>query len=193
MNSAKNIFSGTTAFKKLIHLVNPDRPVLEILMIHSTQVALKALKGAAKVPHMNPDPDFIYSASLLHDIGIIFTHAPEIDCHGEAPYLCHGYLGAELLRKEGLSKEALVCERHVGAGITLTEISEKSLPLPEKDFMPLSLEEKLIAWADKFYSKTPAKILTEKTIPEIVRELEKFSPAKSETFLEWNRLFNPPD
>jgi uncharacterized protein len=189
MPASKNIFSGSPAFKKLVQWVDPVRPVFEILIVHGTQVAWKALSGAAKVRHLNPDMNFLYSAALLHDIGIIYTNAPGIDCHGDSPYLCHGYLGAELLRKEGLLQEALVCERHIGTGISIQEIKNNSLPLPEKDYLPLSLEEKLIAWADKFYSKTPGKMLAEKNLPEILEELKNLSPEKADTFLEWNRLF----
>ena len=35
---------------------------------------------------------------MLHDIGIFRCNAPDIDCHGDAGYICHGYLGAELMR-----------------------------------------------------------------------------------------------
>jgi uncharacterized protein len=55
-------------------------------------------------PEMNLDERFIQEAALLHDIGIFLTNAPKIHCFGDYPYICHGYLGAEILRKEGLDK-----------------------------------------------------------------------------------------
>ena len=95
-------------------------------------------------------------AAMLHDIGIFLTHAPSLGCNGPHPYLKHGHLGCKLLEKEGLPKHALVCERHVGVGITRKDVLDHKLPLPAKDMLPLSLEEKIICYADKFFSKNGA-------------------------------------
>src|SRR3990167_5700954 len=91
----------------------------QFLVEHSNAVTKKAIETAEKVPHLNPDLKFIEEAAMLHDIGIFLTHAPEIECFGKKPYICHVYLGRELLEKEGVSKHALVCERHVGVGISI--------------------------------------------------------------------------
>ena len=82
-----------------------------LLIEHSKMVTQKALAIAGRVAHLRPDTDFIEKAAMLHDIGILFTNAPEIGCDGDKPYVCHGYLGRELLGKEGLPECALVCER----------------------------------------------------------------------------------
>ena len=66
------------------------------------------------------------------------------------PYICHGYLGAELVRKEGFPKHALVCERHTGAGLSLQNIIQQDLPVPHREMTPVSLEEQIICFADKF-------------------------------------------
>ncbi|MDE6367752.1 MAG: HDIG domain-containing protein [Muribaculaceae bacterium] len=101
------------------------------------------------------DPDIVESAAMLHDIGIFLTDADGIDCHGTEPYIRHGILGAELLRKEGMPEEiARIAERHTGAGITVSDIDEMKLPLPRRDYMPETLLERLVCYADKFYSKT---------------------------------------
>ena len=132
-----------------------DSEAYRILVAHSRQVADKALSIARMHPEMSPDLDFIEEAAMLHDIGIFRCNAPGIDCHGEAEYICHGYLGAELMRQEGYPRHARVCERHTGTGITLAMIEERDLPLPHRDdFMPETLEEQLICFADKFFSKT---------------------------------------
>ena len=80
-----------------------------ILITHSRNVAGKALSIAKLHPEMNLDLAFIEEAAMLHDIGIIFCNAPDIDCHGTYEYICHGYLGADLLRKEGYPRHAFVC------------------------------------------------------------------------------------
>jgi uncharacterized protein len=69
-----------------------------ILVNHSTDVMNKALEIANKHPEFKLDTEFIAEASMLHDIGMYLTKAPRILCHGEAQYIQHGYLGADLLR-----------------------------------------------------------------------------------------------
>ena len=97
-----------------------------ILVTHSRSVADKALALARLHPEMNLDLTFIEEAAMLHDIGIFLCNAPDIDCHGEADYICHGYLGADLMRKEGYPRHALVCERHTGTGLSLAMIEERT-------------------------------------------------------------------
>lgn len=136
----------------------------EILLTHSRQVADRALKIIDAHPEWTNgegtngeclvDRQFVEEAAMLHDIGIIFCHAPKIHCNGPHKYIEHGYLGAELLRSEGLPKHALVAERHTGTGITIEQIEREELPIPERNYCPQSLEEKIICYADKFYSKS---------------------------------------
>ena len=88
------------------------------------------------------DKEFIKAAALLHDIG-------RLECPPGKGSITHGIAGASILRKEGLpEKFALVCERHLGAGISKEDIKEQKLPLPLKDYLPLSAEEKIIAHSD---------------------------------------------
>ncbi|MCD7937287.1 MAG: HDIG domain-containing protein [Tannerellaceae bacterium] len=159
----------------------------KILYLHSRSVADKALSLAEMHPEMNLDMTFIEEAALLHDIGIFLCNAPGIDCHGEADYICHGYLGADLLRKEGLERHALVCERHTGAGITLDEIIQRNMPLPHRDMVPVTLEEKLICFSDKFYSKSHLDRV--KSIDKIKKGLAKYGEDSVLRFEEMRKLF----
>lgn len=158
-----------------------------IYMSHVTDVTNKALSITHKHPELAVDVNFIEEASMLHDIGIFKTHAPRIGCYGEYPYICHGYLGNELLTNEGYPKHALVCERHTGTGITLQMIIEKNLPLPHRDMVPVSMEEKIICFADKFYSKS--HLGKEKSIKKIRRSLAKHGKQQVAIFDEWCELF----
>jgi len=167
----------------------PGTRTYNILVQHGTQVADKAVSAAQKVSHLNPDLNFIREAAMLHDIGIFLTHTPELGCTGEHPYVCHGYLGREILESKGLPKHALVCERHVGVGITAEEIKRHNLPLPQHDMVPVSLEEQVICFADKFFSKNGNLIVTEKSVENILRRLELYGADKVITFQSWVRLF----
>jgi uncharacterized protein len=158
-----------------------------IVLSHSEDVARKALQIAARHPEMNLDLVFLEEAAMLHDIGVFMCKAPLIDCHGEADYICHGYLGAELMRKEGYPRHALVCERHTGAGIPLEEIRNRNLSLPLRDMLPVSLEEQLICFADKFFSKThPGE---EKSIAKIKKGLSKYGEETLRRFERWHTVF----
>lgn len=144
---------------ELIDKYYHDQPELrDILVRHSEQVRDRALQIVDAHPEWiesgEVDRNFVAEAAMLHDIGIIYVNAPKIYCNGEHKYIEHGFLGAELLRNEGLPKHALVAERHTGSGITLEQVLREELPVPERDYCPQSLEEKIICYADKFYSKS---------------------------------------
>ena len=163
--------------------------IYEILVQHSRQVTEKALDAAQKVPQLNPDLDFINEASMLHDIGIFLTNAPKLNCKGKKPYVCHGYLGREILEKIGLPRHALVCERHVGVGITVEDIKHYALPLPKHDMLPVSIEEQIICFADKFFSKNCNAVAKEKSVEDIKRNLELYGNEKVKRFQSWVELF----
>lgn len=83
-----------------------------ILMRHSRDVADRALLIADRHPELGLDRGFLEEAAMLHDIGVFRTDAPGIQCFGTEPYICHGMIGAEILRSEGCPRHARVCERH---------------------------------------------------------------------------------
>lgn len=163
--------------------------VRDILLGHSHAVAEEALAIAHR--HSLPLEDReIEEAAMLHDIGIIRTNAPGIGCYGLAPYLCHGIIGADMLRACGADeKYALICERHTGAGLTRKEIEARALPLPDdRTYMPESLLEKLICYADCFYSKSGD--MQRKDLERVRRSMEKFGPDVLVRFDELHRQFS---
>lgn len=142
----------------LIHRYFPEgHPARAYYIIHVEAVARTALLILRHHPQLNLEEDKVEAMALLHDIGIIKVNAPEIGCQGEFPYICHGYLGREILEKEGLHEIAPICERHTGVGITIQDIDEQQLPLPRRDMVPLTVEERLVCFADKFFSKSSEK------------------------------------
>ncbi len=158
-----------------------------ILLTHSRSVARKALAIADAHPELPLDRKFVEEAAMLHDIGIFRTAASGIHCEGTFPYICHGYLGADLLRAEGFPRHALVCERHTGAGLSLKEIIAQQLPVPHRDMLPVSLEEQLICFADKFFSKT--RLEEEKTLEKARKSVAKHGEEGLARFDKWCALF----
>ena len=142
-----------------------ENELRRILLLHSRQVADRCLLIAKKHPELRLDKEFLEEAAMLHDIGIFRCNAPSIQCFGTEPYICHGYIGGQILRDEGLVRHALVCERHTGTGLTREQIERQKLPLPlDRSYEPDVMEEQVVCYADKFYSKS--HIDHERTVPQ---------------------------
>ncbi|MDO4212268.1 MAG: HD domain-containing protein [Bacteroidales bacterium] len=187
-------------FQQIIDKYYPaDDNLRRLLLHHSRQVADRALSIARRHPELKADLIFLENAAMLHDVGIYLTDAPSIHCMGSEPYLLHGRLGAELMRREGAAEgrsteenqlcEAIarVCERHTGTGLTAQNIREQHLPLPEQDFLPETIEELIVCYADKFYSKSHPE--RERTVEQTAKSLEKFGHEGVVKFLGWAERF----
>lgn len=112
----------------------------ENVIQHCIAVCRKAMKIAANFD--NADKDLIRKGALLHDIGRSRTHG-----------ITHAVVGAEIAREHGYPDEVVnIIERHIGAGITAEEAVK--LGLPEKSYVPQTLEEKIVAHADNLISGT---------------------------------------
>jgi len=108
--------------------------------------------------------DLVEAGALLHDMGRALTHG--ID---------HSIVGAKLAESRGLSRSVIrIIERHMGAGITADEA--RRLGLPNMDLIPETLEEKIVAYADKRVEGSHYVGIDE-TIQKFVDELGPQHPA----------------
>lgn len=171
-------------YRDIIDKYYPEGTALRVIyMKHCRAVADLALESARQ-KGLKLDPKEIEAAAMLHDIGVFLTDAPGIECYGSEPYIRHGILGAELLRREGVPETwARVAERHTGAGITREDIVSQHLPLPEQDYLPETQLERLVCWADKFYSKSGS--MERKPLARVLASMERISP---ETLERFNKL-----
>lgn len=148
------------------------------LIGHSEDVFKECILILKKHPELNADKKTVKDMALLHDIGTC-------ELKPETPYINHGILGRKILEEEGLYKIAKICERHIGSGITKSEA--KLLKLPEKDMLPKTIEEKIVCYADKFYSKSkPGK----HKIKDIFNEFETYSKNSLKRFKKLHQLFS---
>ncbi len=110
------------------------------------------------------DMKLIRIGALLHDIGRSVTH--KVD---------HAFIGADIARKLGLSTQIVsIIERHVGGGITAREAEE--MGWPRKDYLPRTIEEKIVSYADKLIEG--AKVVSiDKTLQELREKLGPKHPA----------------
>lgn len=161
----------------------------KLLLQHSEQVRDRALTIVDAHPELQADRQFVEEAAMLHDIGIIFCNAPRIFCVGEHAYIEHGYLGAELLRKEGLPRHAGVAERHTGTGLTLDEVKLNGWPIPLQDYSPRTIEEEIVCYADKFYSKT--HLGETLSLSKVRQSVWKYGSDSVMRFDKWQKKFEP--
>ncbi len=135
--------------------------------------------------------ELIDAGALLHDIGVYrLYHDGVLD---KKNYISHGLLGYELLKEEGLDEE--LCRfalLHTGVGITKEDIENDKLPLPARDYVAETPEEKIVMYADKFHSKSEPP--TFNSIEWYKNHLrDKFGDHKVKLFEELINEFGEPD
>ena len=182
-----------TALDLLYHYYPDDNALRKLLLHHSKQVETKALSCLAKHPELSLNRQIVSDGAMLHDIGIFQTDAPGIHCHGTEHYLLHGVFGAALMRTQGREDMARICERHTGTGLRAAVFEKRHLPIPTQlqdnpdAFMPETLEEQLVCYADKFFSKSRPE--AEKSYEQVLHSLQKFGDEGATRFAEWHKLF----
>ena len=174
----------------IIHKYIPPGSALYRLYIpHASLVTAKALSIATRLGLSEEQHRFIEEASMLHDIGVVEVEpfAPET-CQTR-PYICHAPLGRTILEREGLARHALVAERHIGLGISREDILEQQLPLPPRDMLAESLEERIICWADLFFSKSVPMLWKEKSVADVRKSAARYGERQLQMFSTWLKEF----
>jgi uncharacterized protein len=106
----------------------------------------------------NVDVHLVEVGGLLHDIGRAQTHSVH-----------HAVLGAKIATSLGLPEPVIsIIKRHVGGGITAREA--RKLGWPKDVYVPLTLEEKIVSYADKLIEGS-RRVPIEVTIEELSRDL----------------------
>lgn len=160
-----------------------------IYVIHVTLVTQLALKIGRLQGLEQKQLQFIEEAGMLHDIGIVRTKTPQLGCHGDLPYMSHLTEGRAMLLKEGLPKHARVAANHVGVGgLSKDEIITQQLLLPAEDILCESIEERIISYADLWYSKS-AKHLWTQISKEQLRSKLAARPKSLKRFNSWYKEF----
>ncbi len=111
---------------------------------HCKEVASLAIEIAnkAKAAGHEVNLELVEVGALLHDFGRCRTHK-----------IAHAVEGYRLARTRGIEPEVSeIIKRHIGAGISKEEA--RKLGLPEDDYFPRSLEEKIVAHADNLVKGT---------------------------------------
>jgi uncharacterized protein (TIGR00295 family) len=111
----------------------------ERIVAHCKTVAKVAMIIADEFKHRGKrvDSQVVLAGALLHDIG-----------RTKIQTIRHGVEGSEMLREEGVDEKVVeAVRRHVGAGLSPDEA--RTLGLPDLDYIPKTLEERIVCFADK--------------------------------------------
>lgn len=111
---------------------------------HCMAVAEIAVETANKLVDrgLSVNVDLVLAGALLHDLGRSQSHSVD-----------HALIGAEIAQSIGLSEPVIkIIKRHVGAGITSEEAT--AFGWPKDTYMPQSIEEKIVSYADKLISNS---------------------------------------
>lgn len=106
---------------------------------HCIAVTNLALEIAEKlqIKGLKIDLQLVEAGSMLHDLGRSETHTVN-----------HSLVGVQIAQKIGLPISVInIIKRHVGAGITSKEA--ELLGWPKDNYIPQTLEEKVVCYADK--------------------------------------------
>lgn len=147
---------------KLLSRSKCSRRVIE----HCKTVASLAVQiaKACKEKGQNVDVQLVEIGALLHDIGRSRTHTAD-----------HVIAGAEIAREMGLPSAIVsIIECHAGGGIDIDEA--KRLGWPIKSYLPQTLEEKIVCYADKLI-EGKRRVKIERTISKFSKELGKTHPS----------------
>jgi len=166
-----------------------QKELLDLVWGHSLIVRDIALKLADNLikREIKIDKNLVEVGALVHDIGC-YDYYKKVD---GVPYILHGIRGYEILKNEGFSEEvARIATVHLGVGITKENVIASNLPLEAKDYMPITLEEELVAYSDNFHSKKGFQFLNFKEAKEKLADLWSESPIIFERF---KKKFGEPD
>ena len=113
------------------------------------------LVSARIAERCNVDMSLVKAGALLHDVGRSRTQG-----------IFHSVAGSDIAKSRGLPEELVrVIRRHLGAGLTWEEA--KALGLPRANYMPETLEEKIVTHADNLVGDTDVR-----TLEESIRDFE---------------------
>ena len=168
----------------------PNEKALNSVWKHSHIVRRIALQIADN--WHQTDRELINIGALLHDIGVYKLYKNgELDASKN--YVTHGLLGYNLLKEEGFDET--ICRFalcHTGVGITSQEVESQNLPLPIRDYVAETDEERIVMYADKFHSKTEPPMFNS---AEWYRNSlqSKFGEPKAMLFDEFVQEFGEPN
>lgn len=165
----------------------PSREALELVHTHCEIVCAIAERLA---DGQGADLALVRAGCLLHDIGVYRLYSGGVLDH--ARYIRHGVLGHNLLAEAGFAETLRrFCSCHVGVGFTRDDVRRRNLPIPEADYLPETVEERLVMYADKFHTKSSPPAFV--TADAYAAKVGRFGEDKPAAFAALRAEFGEPD
>jgi uncharacterized protein/tRNA (cytidine56-2'-O)-methyltransferase len=140
----------------------------ERVVVHCCTVAAVAEE---MLKNIKADRPLVMAGSLLHDIGRSVDNG-----------ILHAVIGGEMVEKKGFSSDLVnIIRKHTGAG--LDDIDVEDLGLPPGDYMPRTIEEKVVAHADNLVSDN--RVVGHRHSAERLRDKGAFRGAARMESLHW--------
>lgn len=160
---SKNIPDGANCIRILKEAGCEKRTI-----IHCCTVCAVAEEMASKI---DSDRDLVVAGSLLHDIGRSVDHGP-----------IHAVVGGRIIEKLGLPEELVsIVRKHIGAGLDDTDVMK--MKLPPGDYIPRTIEEKIVAHADNLVSDN--RVIDHRPSVDKLRDKKASSGADRMETLHW--------
>jgi uncharacterized protein len=177
--------------QKYSHGVFKDK-LLEIGWNHSLIVAEIAIQIADRIKReykIEVDRKLLETGALIHDIGFYSCFDDKME--PKSNYTIHGLLGYDIAKKDGLGEQiARFCLCHTTTGITKEDVNEQKMPMEARDYIPITLEEEIVSYADIFHSKGHPKL---NKYDDQLRKFPKFSQLYPQVMERFKKKFGLPD
>ncbi|MFA5828752.1 MAG: HD domain-containing protein [Candidatus Shapirobacteria bacterium] len=168
------------------------KEILEIVWTHSLivkDISLQIVNHLEEKYGIKTDKKIVEFGALIHDIG--FYDCFDDNYKKTCKYLLHGKMGYDILTKEGVSqKKARFALTHTGVGISNEQIEKENLDLPKNNYVPISLEEEIVCYADNFHSKGHPRF---NDFEGTLEELNKINPNYGVILKRYREKFGIPD
>ena len=181
--------------KKAVHGKKYPDMFLDLIWTHSMivkKICFNFIDNLGKDARLKIDKELLEKGALVHDVGVYFCFDEDFNPDKKAPdYFYHGRQGEKFLRSQGIDDNKVIrfTTVHTGVGITKEDIKREKLDLPEKNFVPVSLEEQILTYADKFHTKAPVFV----SFDEAKSKLEKHDIAKGVKMDQFRNIFGLPN
>jgi uncharacterized protein len=165
----------------------------DLIWTHSDiirKIALRIADELEKKRNIKVDRELIEIGSMVHDIGYYQCFDDELNVDCKVKPILHGFQGAEILKKENLPKSwQRFCLVHSATGFTKEDIEREHMPVQIDDYLPITIEEEIVTYADKFHTKYPAF----DSYDNLINRIGKFDPDRKVRFVTLSKKYGVPN
>lgn len=160
------------------------------LVTEHCQIVAEIAEWCVIKNNLDVDIDLLQAGCLLHDIGTYALFDAKGLDGNEHNYKQHAVFGAALAIEEGFDPRiAEMIRTHVLMGLSKQEIIDNNYGMPQNDYIPQTIEAKILCYADRFHSKHP----TFNAYEPFLARLTKVLPLQAEKLKSAAKEFGIPD